>query len=54
MQSDGHSRCRRRNGESGCALLGGFEVDDRAQYFAPITEKDAELLQVLIGQVGKD
>ena len=25
-----------------------------AQYFAPITEKDAQLLQVLIGQIGQD
>jgi hypothetical protein len=41
MQSDGHSRCCCRNSDSGRALLGGFEVDDRAQHFAPITEKDA-------------
>ena len=27
---------------------------DRAQHFAPIAEKNAQLLQVLIGQIGQD
>ena len=36
---DGHGRCRRRSGESGCALLGGFEVGNRAQHFAPMPER---------------
>jgi hypothetical protein len=31
-----------------------FELCDRAQHFAPITENDAQFLQVLIGQVGKN
>ena len=31
-----------------------FELSDRTQDFATITEDDAQFLQVLIGQVGKD
>ena len=43
----GQRRLRRcRNGTG--------KLRNRAQYFAPITEKDAQLLQVLIGQIGQD
>ena len=57
----------RRSAEScGCGAMGcrrlslrrprldAFKVGNRAQHFAPITEKDTQLLQILIGQVGKD
>src|SRR5580693_1367793 len=42
----------------GLKILGGDELKlcgvPRAQYFAPMSERDAEVFQVLIGQVGEN
>ena len=43
-------RCRRARRRSRRVV----EVGDRAQHFAPITEENAQLLQVMIGQIGQD
>ena len=47
-------RCRSRNGDGRCALLNAFEVGNRAQQLAAMAEQDAQLLQILIRQIGED
>ena len=37
-----------------CALLNGFEIGNRAQQLAAMAEQDAQLLQILISQIGED
>ena len=40
--------------DAGAGVGGVVELGYRAQHFAPMAEQDAEFLQVLIGQIGKD
>jgi len=47
-------RCPSRNGDCRCALLNGFEIGNRAQQLAAMAEQDAQLLQILIRQIGED
>ena len=37
-----------------CGNRGTAEIADRAQHFASIAEQDPQLLQILIGEIGKD
>ena len=41
-------------GDCRCALLNGFEIGNRAQQLAAMAEQDAQLLQILIRQIGED
>src|SRR6516164_869794 len=50
----GNKRRRWPRGSGRRRVNGLAEVGDRAKHFAPITENDAQLLQVLISQIGKD
>jgi hypothetical protein len=43
----GCRRCR-------CGNRSAAEIADRAQHFQPVPERDAEVLEVLIGQVGEN
>jgi organic hydroperoxide reductase OsmC/OhrA len=47
-------RRRSRNGDCRCALLNGFEIGNRAQQLSAMAEQDAQLLQILIRQIGED
>jgi hypothetical protein len=52
----GVSRCGRswcRNGRSGSTLGESFEVCDRSQQFAAMAKQDAELLKILVRQIGE-
>ena len=49
-----NGRCRWGRGAYRCALLNGFEIGNRAQQLAAIAEQDAQLLQILISQIGED
>ena len=54
VQRARRGRCRSRNGDCRCALLNGFEIGNRAQQLAAMAEQDAQLLQILIRQIGED
>ena len=45
---------RSRNGDCRCALPKGFETTNRAQQLAAMAEQYAQLLQILIRQIGED
>ena len=48
----GWSRCG--CGTCRCALLNSFEIGNRAQQLTAMAEQDAQLLQILIRQIGED
>ena len=50
----GNNRRRWPRGSGRRRVNGLAEIGDRAKHFATITENDAQLLQVLISQIGKD
>src|ERR1700690_3589740 len=52
-------RAQRGRSRCGCgtyrnALLNGFEIGNRAQQLPAMAEQDAQLLQILIRQIGED
>ena len=54
VQRARNGRCRWGCGTCRCALLNGFEIGNRAQQLAAMAEQDAQLLQILISQIGED
>ena len=54
VQRARRGRRRSRNGDCRRALLHGFEIGNRAQQLAAMAEQEAQLLQILIRQIGED
>ena len=43
----------RSGGEFGCRPGNGGKLTDGREYFSPVSERDADVLEVLIGQMGE-
>ena len=48
------SRCRRQHGSRRSRSRRGVQVGNRTQHFPTMSEQDAELLQILIRQIGEN